>query len=135
MLEKASKISESYFNPSVPSCPVPAELPMHEQRANPLNCGGFFFHGDFLTCALWQGTVPQTHILPCSSPGFCFSFKILVFVMMNAPAKVFESLGFGAVGEEKVSPRLHGGCVQGTGIPSSVSLGPLCRLPLKYSMF
>lgn len=135
MLEKASKISESYFNPSLPSCPVPAELPMHEQRANPLNCRGFFFHGDFLTCALWQGTVPQTHILPCSSPGFCFSFKILVFVMMNAPAKVFESLGFGAVGEEKVSPGLHGGCVQGTGIPSSVSLGPLCRLPLKYSMF
>lgn len=118
MLEKASKISESYFNPSLPSCPVPAELPMHEQRANPLNCGGFFFHGDFLTCALWQGMVPQTHILPCSSPGFCFSFKILVFVMMNAPAKVFESLGFGAVGEEKCHQGSMGAVCRGQGSPA-----------------
>lgn len=30
---------------------------------------------------------------------------------------VFKSLGFGAVGEGTVSPRLHVGCVQGTMIP------------------
>lgn len=58
----------------------------------------------------------DTHILHCSSPG-CFLKNENSHICYESPAEVFKSLGFGAVGEEKVSPRLHVGCVQETVIP------------------